>query len=265
MAYLRPEEELKSFRSVVSENNKSRFLNSCILAVIVALLQPSASSAQSVPGAAGAHSSGSGTAGSNTASHAVHPAATVDLAPLKARVDAEPSDAKARYAYAEGLRQSNRLKEASREYLAATELDPSLYHAYHQLSLTTSDKLLLDEGIGRLNFLKEEKPKDLLLRVALSELYEKKGDNYTAGKMLVELVYQNAVPEKYMAKVNQRIRFLQSKAKNAQGHDKVYGNDELMESNPPPLPEATLNRDLSISKVKEPRVMQGFGHATLLP
>jgi hypothetical protein len=38
-----------------------------------------------------------------------------------------------------------------------------------------------------------------------------------------------------------------------------------MDSNPPPLPEATLSRDLSISKVKEPKVMQGFGHATLLP
>lgn len=251
---------------MVSENNKNRFLN-CGLAAAAALLFAAGASAEAVRDTNTATHAAFRSA-AVTAAHAGTPPAApvvIDLAGLKARVDSEPSDSKVRYAYAEGLRQSNRLKEASREYLAATELDPSFYHAYHQLSLTTSDKVLLDEAIARLKFLKDEKPKDLLLRVALSELYEKKGDNHTAGMMLVDLVYQNGVPDKYMAKVNQRIRFLQSKTKNAQGLDKVYGNDELMESNPPPLPEATLNRDLSISKVKEPRVMQGFGHATLLP
>jgi hypothetical protein len=73
------------------------------------------------------------------------------------------------------------------------------------------------------------------------------------------------VPEKYLKKINNRIRFLQAKTKDAQSLDKAYVGDEQMDSNPPPLPEATLSRDLSISKVKEPKVMQGFGHATLLP
>ncbi len=191
--------------------------------------------------------------------------AAPDLVQLKARVDEEPSDAKVRYAYAEGLRKLGRIKEASHEYLAVTELDPAFYHAYHQLSVISADKQLLDDAVSRLNFAKAEKPKDLFLRVALSELYEKKGDSYTAGKVLVDLVYDNGVPEKYAAKINQRIRFLQAKAKHSHGLDKAFASDDTMETNPPPLPDATLNRDLSISKVKEPRVMQGFGHATLLP
>jgi len=188
-----------------------------------------------------------------------------DMVQLKAAVDAEPSDARARYAYAEGLRRTGHAREASQEYLAVTELDPAYYRAYHQLSVISADKQLLDDAISRLNFAKAEKPKDLFLRVALSELYEKKGDFYTAGKTLVELVYANGVPDKYTARVNERIRFLQSKAKNGQSLDKTVVSDEIMENNPPPLPDSTLNRDLSISKVKEPRVMQGFGHATLLP
>lgn len=187
------------------------------------------------------------------------------LAQLKSRVDEDPSDAKGRYAYAEALRKAGRLKEASREYLGLTELDPSFYHAYHQLSLICGEKHLLDEAISRLTYLRSERPKDLLLRVALSELYEKEGEYYQASKVLVELVYENAVPEKYLAKINTRIRLLQSKTKDSQSLDKAYVSDEQMDSNPPPLPEATLSRDLSISKVKEPKGMQGFGHATLLP
>lgn len=234
---------------MVSGNNKTLFLQSIGLSVTLAATCYCTANAQS-------HG-----APASTAIHASAP----DIAALKAKVEAEPSDPKVRYAYAEGLRKLGRSKEASHEYLTVTELEPSFYHAYHQLSVVNQDKHVLDEAISRLNFLKEEKPKDMFLRVALSELYEKKGDNYTAGKTLVELVYANAVPEKYAAKINQRIRFLQSKTKDAQAHDKAYGGDEQMDSNPPPLPESTLNRDLSISKVKEPKVMQGFGHATLLP
>ncbi|MBP9089587.1 hypothetical protein KBI23_01065 [bacterium] len=220
--------------------------------------------AASCHSAVGAQSHGAPSTSSTPLAPAAH-VSLPDIAALKAKVEAEPSDPKVRYAYAEGLRKHGRGKEASHEYLTVTELEPSFYHAYHQLSLVNHDKHVLDEAISRLNFLKEEKPKDMFLRVALSELYEKKGDNYTAGKTLVELVYANAVPEKYVHKINQRIRFLQAKTKDAQAHDKAYGGDEQMESNPPPLPESSLNRDLSISKVKEPKIMQGFGHATLLP
>lgn len=239
---------------MVSGNNKTSLVQSVCLSVALAATWISASYNSAVM--AQSHSA--------TVPAPAH-AALPDIAALKAKVEAEPSDPKVRYAYAEGLRRLGRGKEASHEYLTVTELEPSYYHAYHQLSLVNHDKHVLDEAISRLNFLKEEKPKDMFLRVALSELYEKKGDNYTAGKTLVELVYANAVPEKYVTKINQRIRYLQAKTKDAQAHDKTYGGDEQMESNPPPLPESTLNRDLSISKVKEPKVMQGFGHATLLP
>lgn len=188
-----------------------------------------------------------------------------DIGALKMKVEAEPGDAKLRYSLAEALRKAGQNKEAAREYLQVTETEPTFYHAYHQISVISSDKHILDEALGRLNFLKDERPKDLLLRVALSEIYEKKGDYFNASKVLIDLVYLNEVPEKYAQKVNNRIRLMQAKAKDSHSLDKTYVGDEQMENAPPPLPEATLGRDLSISKVKEPRVMQGFGHATLLP
>lgn len=188
-----------------------------------------------------------------------------DIGALKMKVEAEPGDAKLRYSLAEALRKAGQNKEAAREYLQVTETEPTFYHAYHQISVISSDKHILDEALGRLNFLKDERPKDLLLRVALSEIYERKGDYFNASKVLIDLVYLNEVPEKYAQKVNNRIRLMQAKAKDSHSLDKAYVGDEQMENAPPPLPEATLGRDLSISKLKEPRVMQGFGHATLLP
>ncbi|MBX9939087.1 MAG: hypothetical protein K2Y32_07535 [Candidatus Obscuribacterales bacterium] len=189
-----------------------------------------------------------------------------EIAALKAKVESEPGDAKLRFSLAEALRRSGQMKEAAREYLQVTESEPTFYHAYHQIAVIASDKHIVDEALGRLNFLKDERPKDLLLRVALSELYEKKGDYFEAAKVLIDMVYNNEVPEKYSQKVSNRIRLMQAKAKDSHALDKQsHITDEQMESAPPPLPETTLNRDLSISKVKEPRVMQGFGHATLLP
>lgn len=190
-----------------------------------------------------------------------------DLEHARLKVEAEPHDARAHYYYGEFLQKAGYTQEAGREFLAATEIDPAFFHAYHQLSLVSSEKHILDQAIARLNFLKEERPNDLLLRVALSELYEKKGEFYPAHKVLVELVYQNAVPEKYLQKINNRIRILQAKVKDTHALDKTHAHhvDEWLESSPPPLPESQLNRDLSISKTKESRTMQGFGHATLLP
>jgi oligoendopeptidase F len=188
-----------------------------------------------------------------------------ELAQLKSQVESEPSDAKLRYTYAEALKKSAHYKEAAREYLGVTELEPTFYHAYHQLSVCTNEKTLLDEGIARLNYLKEEKPKDLMLRVGLSELYEKRAEYYQASRVLVDIIYLNAVPEKYLAKINNRIRYLQSKVKDNQALDKSSIGEATEEAGPAPLPDANLSRDLSISKVKEPRVMQGFGNAPLLP
>jgi tetratricopeptide (TPR) repeat protein len=238
------------------QTSSNKFFSSTML---LAALASTALNALSLPVLAGEHSGGSHSAAGSSA----QPVLT--LAQLKARAEEEPSDAKVRYSYGEGLKKAGNIKEASREFLATTEIDPGFYHAYHQLSVICSEKHLLDEAITRLTYLQAERPKDLLLRVALSELYEKLGENYQASKVLVELVYENAVPEKYLKKINNRIRFLQAKTKDSQSLDKAYVGDEQMDSNPPPLPEATLGRDLSISKVKEPKIMQGFGHATLLP
>lgn len=181
------------------------------------------------------------------------------------RVQASPQDAKARFELGRALRLAGKPEQAASEYLEATSLDPSFYLAYHELSLIKCRPEQIDEAADRLNGLKEQKPKDLMLRVALSELLEQKGQNYAAARVLVDMVYQNAVPEKYLKKVNSRIHFLLSKTKDVQTAQKVQSEDEDMDSVPPPLPETTLHRNLAASKVKDPKSMQGFGHTTLLP
>lgn len=177
-----------------------------------------------------------------------------------------PDDAKAIYAYAEILRKTGDKKEAARQYLRATSIEPAFYIAYHQLCSTNPDSRQLDEAVERLNQLKIQRPRELMLRVALSELLETQGNYYLAARVLVDLVFQNAVPDKYTNKVNARIHFLLSKAKDAQISDKSrVGEDQSEEWSAPALPEATLKRNLSASKIKEPKVMRGFGHAPLLP
>jgi Flp pilus assembly protein TadD len=181
-------------------------------------------------------------------------------------VQQSPENAKARYDLGRALRLSGKQQEAASELLEATSMDPSLYVAYHELSLTKARPAQIDEAIERLTMLKEQKPKDLMLRVALSELLEQNGKTYQAARMLVDLVYQNAVPEKYVARVNARIHYLLSKAKDAHASEKVASDDATEEDTlAPPLPESSLRRNLSASKIKEPKVMQGFGHAPLLP
>ena len=190
--------------------------------------------------------------------------AAVDAA--REKVTAAPQDAKARYEYAKALRQAGKQAEAASELLEATAMDPSLYVAYHELSLVKARPEQLDEGIERLNMLKNERPKDLMLRVALSELLEQRGDSYHAAHTLVEIVYQNDVPAKYVARVQSRIHYLLSKAKDAHATEKAAPADEVDEENTlaPPLPEASLHRNLSASKLKDAKG-QGFGHAPLIP
>jgi tetratricopeptide (TPR) repeat protein len=181
-------------------------------------------------------------------------------------VQSAPKDSKLRFAYAESLKKAGYLKEATRQYLEATSIEPTLYVAYHKLCSTNPDAADLDEALNRLNQLKVERPQDLMLRVALSELLEQQGNYYTAARSLVDLVYQNAIPVKYVDKVNARIHFLLSKAKDAHTAEKVdVEPNQDQESAPPPLPESTLKRNLAVSRIKEPKVMQGFGHAQLLP
>ncbi|HEY9788457.1 MAG TPA: hypothetical protein V6D17_23915 [Candidatus Obscuribacterales bacterium] len=176
-----------------------------------------------------------------------------------------PKDAQARFNLAELLRRSGLSKEAAAEYAEAASLQPSMYVAYHQLCQCNPDPALVDQALERLTKLKDEKPKDLLLRVALSELMEQKKDFYHAARTLVDLLYQNEVPERFVPKVNARIRLLLGKARDAQTMEKAHGDDEELEVVPPPLPESSLRRDLQASKIREPKVMPGIGHAPLLP
>lgn len=195
---------------------------------------------------------------------AVDPEAAIDAA--RQVVQQSPENAKARYELGRALRIAGKNQEAASELLEATSMDPSLYVAYHELSLTKARPQQIDEAIDRLTILKDEKPKDLLLRVALSELLEANGKVYQASRILVDAVYQNAVPEKYVARVNARIHYLLSKAKDVHAAEKVASEDPTEEDSlPPPLPEASLRRNLSASKIKDSKSVQGFGHAPLLP
>ncbi|MCC6978730.1 MAG: hypothetical protein IT343_10445 [Candidatus Melainabacteria bacterium] len=203
------------------------------------------------------------------------PVAAVDLAkvpPTEAELKtarenlaAAPKDFRTHFAMGELYKRAGSNKEAVKEYAAATELNPACYVAYHQMAYSSPDSQTVELAIERLNKLKEEKPRDLLLRVALSELLEQRKEYYHAARTLVDLLYQNAVPDQHVAKVNSRIRLLLGKAKDMQTMEKARGVEEEMEMVPPPLPEASLRRNLHASKIKEPKVMPGVGHAPLLP
>ncbi len=193
-----------------------------------------------------------------------HAPSAVEMINLKQRVLDTPQDAQAHYAYAHGLRLMGRNEQASIEYLEATSLDPSLFIAYHELALSKARPAQLDEAIDRLYALMEHQPRSLMLRVGLSELLEQRGKLYPASKILVDLVYAKAVPEKYLPKVEARIHYLLSKNKEAQTSEKVHSEDGDSDA-PLPLPESSLRRSLSASKLKDAKVMQNFGHANLLP
>jgi tetratricopeptide (TPR) repeat protein len=187
-----------------------------------------------------------------------------DLLMLKQRVQDAPQDAQAHYVYGHALRLTGRQEQAAVQYLEATSFDPSLFVAYHELSLSKARPEQLDEAIERLNALMGHQPKVLMLRVGLSELLEQRGKLYPAAKVLVDLVYEKAVPEKYLPKVEARIHYLLSKNKDAQTAEKIHSDDAESDA-PLPLPESSLRRSLSATKLKDAKVMQNFGHANLLP
>ncbi|MBX9670454.1 MAG: tetratricopeptide repeat protein [Candidatus Obscuribacterales bacterium] len=190
------------------------------------------------------------------------PASKVD----EARVASEnnPANAQLKYQYAEALRVAGKNEEAVRELLAATELNPSYYLAYHQLTLCSPDAKSLAEAVKRLTFLMNDKPKELMLRVALSELLEAQGHYFQASKVLVEMVFDNAVPPKFTTKVNNRIRFLQAKARGEHANRRTQDTASTTTDNPPlPLPEENLSRGLSASRLEKTQELDGFGHSVL--
>ncbi len=174
----------------------------------------------------------------------------------KARENSEnnPSSPDLSYKYAEALRLNGESVKANHQYLHTTEVEPSFYLAYHQLFLNCNDQRILDDAINRLRFLKQDKPNELMLRVALSELLEKKREFYEASRELIDLVFANLVPEKYKEKVNTRIRYLQAKTTTAQSHREANAGDahntESIARPPMPVNEDMLKRGVSLSKVK---------------
>jgi tetratricopeptide (TPR) repeat protein len=175
-----------------------------------------------------------------------------------------PRDAKLRYEYAELLRKSGDLHKGAVQYLEVTSLDPTYYLAYHKLTQCQPSNEQLDEAIERLNKLEELRPKELMMRVALSEVLEKKGELYKAARALVDLQYSDVIPPKYIPKVNARIHFLLSKAKDVQTQEKSQQTDEELDSVPLPIPEGS-GKDMSASKLKDSKVTEGYGHTKLLP
>jgi hypothetical protein len=190
---------------------------------------------------------------------------TTELATLREAVENTPNSAKAHYNYAHALRAAGKQSQAVTEYLDASQLDPTLYVVYHELSLSKARPEQLDEAIERLKLLQEHRPNELLLCIALSELLEQKDELYPAAKVLNDLVYANTVPEKYLARVKARIHFLLIKNKEEQQLKKVQSEEPEADAAPLPLPESSLRRSLSASQLKDAKVMQNFGHSQLLP
>ena len=184
----------------------------------------------------------------------IQPSAIPDLDKARENTENNPSSPDLSFKFAEALRLNGESVKANHQYLHTTEVEPSFYLAYHQLFLYCNDQRILDEAINRLRFLKQDKPNELMLRVALSELLEKKREFYEASRELIDLVFANLVPEKYKEKVNTRIRYLQAKTTTAQSHREAnFGDAHLGESiSTPPLPvnDEILKRGMSLSKVK---------------
>jgi tetratricopeptide (TPR) repeat protein len=192
-----------------------------------------------------------------------------ELRQARANAEANPTDAKAHYTLAELLRKSGRNKEAAHEYLETTQIDPAYNLAYHQLSIIGADPAQLETAVTRLKTLKQEKPNDLMLRVALSEIQEKQGEFYQAARELIDLIFQNSVPDKYKAKVNARIHYLLSKAKYDEINAKGITSEDELDVVPPPLPESVARaneaKNLAASKNKDAHAGRGAGHTPLLP
>jgi tetratricopeptide (TPR) repeat protein len=199
-------------------------------------------------------------------------AQTVHMSPAErlkfdeSAVAANPNDPKKRFEFAESLRLSGDLKKAVIEYLDVTSLEPAYFIAYHEMVRSRPTEDQLDEAIDRLKKLEDKRPKNLMLRVALSEVLEKKGELYAAARTLVDLQYSHSIPEKYEMKINTRIHYLLSKAKDlASSNSAQHAQDTSEDVDATPLPLPDSSNGTSGNKLKDPKVTEGYGHARLLP
>ena len=198
--------------------------------------------------------------------HVPTPAEKLRLA--ERELEGNPTDPKKRYEFAEALRLSGNLKKAAQEYLDVTSLEPGYYIAYHQLVRSKPTEDQVDEAVDRLKKLEEKRPKNLMLRVALSEVLERKSEYYAAARALVDLQYSHGIPRQYEMKINSRIHYLLSKAKDVASAKTAQHSQEVVDDPdavPLPMPESSFDTGLSASKLKETKVPEGYGHARLLP
>ena len=196
-----------------------------------------------------------------------------ELKSLQADLLLKPKDAQLHFKIGEVYRKLGQLGPAADEYVQATNLDANLWVAYHQLTITSEDSKQLDQATEKLTKLETEKPKELLLRVALSELYEKRGNYYQAARTLVDCTYAGGVSEKWRVRVNARIHnmLLLSKsqklapedvASNAAGYN---GPEDEMDIMPAPLPVPSSKRSLAQAKLKDAKEVRGMGNTPLVP
>ncbi len=191
-----------------------------------------------------------------------------ELRALQTDILLKPNDAQMHVKLGDAYKRMGQNQQALDEYVKASRLDHSCYVAYHQITLLTNDEKLLDEAIETLSKMEAEKPKELLLRVALSELYEKRGNYYQAARTLIDLTYANGVPEKYRVRVSSRIHNMLSltKTQHAQAEAPTTANtDEELDVMPAPLPTPSTKRSIAQAKLKDSKEVRGMGHTPLLP
>lgn len=192
-----------------------------------------------------------------------------ELKRLQTEVLLKENDAQTHYKLGEAYRKLNNFSQASLEYVKAINLDQALWVAYHQLSVVSNDEKQIDEAIDKLIKLEQEKPRELLLRVALSELYEKRGNYYQAARTLIDLTYANAVPEKYRLRVSARIHNMLALSKSSQHEPEtasiVQTGEEELDLIPAPLPTQSTKRSIAQAKLKDSKEVRGMGHTNLLP
>lgn len=190
-----------------------------------------------------------------------------ELSSLSEQIQALPRDPHLRFRQGQILYALENKSEALKSYREVVELDPHFYVAYHEIAKCTEDEKLIDQYTAILTKLQKERPKDLMLRIALSEFLEKKKNYREAARVLIDLVYANEVPVKYTAKVNARIHHLLSLSKMSEATKATLEapatNEEGLDllPAPPPLP----SRGISAHRVRESKEMHGVGHTPLLP
>jgi tetratricopeptide (TPR) repeat protein len=196
-----------------------------------------------------------------------------DLKTLKTDLLVKPDDAQLHYKLGEVYRKLGQNGPAADEYMKAINLDQTLWAAYHQLTATSNDARQLDSAFEKLSKLESQKPKELLLRVALSEMFEKRGNYYQAARTLIDCTYNGGVPEKWRTRVNARIHnmLVLSKSQKQQPEEQdavpasAINPEEEMDLMPAPLPVPTSKRSLAQAKIKDAKEVRGMGNTPLLP